>query len=34
LNTLDFAVLFLLPNVIPNAVIGNGNSFKGGAIAP
>jgi uncharacterized membrane protein YcaP (DUF421 family) len=32
LNTLDFVVLFLLSNVVQNAVIGNDNSFSGGAI--
>jgi uncharacterized membrane protein YcaP (DUF421 family) len=32
LNTLDFTVLFLLSNVVQNAVIGNDNSVTGGAI--
>lgn len=32
LNALDFVVLFLLSNVVQNAVIGNDNSFTGGAI--
>ncbi|WP_205862839.1 DUF421 domain-containing protein [Planosporangium thailandense] len=32
LNTLDFTVLFLLSNVVQNAVIGNDTSFSGGAI--
>lgn len=32
LNTLDFVVIFLLSNVVQNAVIGNDNSFSGGAI--
>lgn len=32
LNTLDFAVIFLLSNVVQNAVIGNDTSFSGGAI--
>jgi uncharacterized membrane protein YcaP (DUF421 family) len=32
LNTLDFVVIFLLSNVVQNAVIGNDNSFTGGAI--
>jgi uncharacterized membrane protein YcaP (DUF421 family) len=32
LNTLDFVVLFLLSNVVQNAIIGNDNSFSGGAI--
>jgi len=32
LNTLDFVVLFLLSNVVQNAIIGSDNSFSGGAI--
>ncbi|MBV8948825.1 MAG: DUF421 domain-containing protein [Solirubrobacterales bacterium] len=32
LNTLDFVVVFLLSNVVQNAIIGNDNSFSGGAI--
>ena len=32
LNTLDFVVIFLLSNVVQNAVIGNDNSVSGGAI--
>lgn len=32
LNTLDFVVIFLLSNVVRNAVIGNDTSFSGGAI--
>jgi uncharacterized membrane protein YcaP (DUF421 family) len=32
LSTLDFAVVFLLSNVVQNAVIGNDNSLTGGAI--
>jgi len=32
LNTLDFVVIFLLSNVVQNAVIGNDTSFSGGAI--
>jgi uncharacterized membrane protein YcaP (DUF421 family) len=32
LNTLDFVVIFLLSNVVQNAVIGNDTSFTGGAI--
>lgn len=32
LNTLDFVVIFLLSNVVQNAIIGNDNSFSGGAI--
>jgi uncharacterized membrane protein YcaP (DUF421 family) len=32
LNTLDFVVLFLLSNVVQNAIIGNDDSFTGGAI--
>ncbi|MGC9666117.1 DUF421 domain-containing protein [Planosporangium sp. 12N6] len=32
LNTLDFAVLFLLSNVVQNAIIGSDNSVTGGAI--
>jgi len=32
LNTLDFVVIFLLSNVVQNAVIGNDMSFTGGAI--
>jgi uncharacterized membrane protein YcaP (DUF421 family) len=32
LNTLDFVVIFLLSNVVQNAIIGNDVSFTGGAI--
>ena len=32
LDTLDFVVIFLLSNVVQNAVIGNDTSFTGGAI--
>ncbi len=32
LNTLDFVVIFLLSNVVQNAVIGSDTSFTGGAI--
>ncbi|MFE5097661.1 hypothetical protein ACFRCI_47200 [Streptomyces sp. NPDC056638] len=32
LNTFDFVVIFLLSNVVQNAVIGNDNSLLGGAI--
>ncbi|MGH3375562.1 MAG: DUF421 domain-containing protein [Actinoallomurus sp.] len=32
LNTFDFIVLFLLSNVVQNAIIGNDNSLLGGAI--
>jgi uncharacterized membrane protein YcaP (DUF421 family) len=32
LNTFDFIVLFLLSNVLQNAIIGNDNSVTGGAI--
>ncbi len=32
LNTLDFVVMFLLSNVVQNAIIGNDDSFIGGAI--
>lgn len=32
LNTFDFVVIFLLSNVVQNAVIGNDTSFSGGAI--
>lgn len=32
MNTMDFVVLFLLSNVVQNAVIGADNSFTGGAI--
>ncbi len=32
LSTMDFVVMFLLSNVVQNAVIGNDNSFTGGAI--
>ena len=32
LNTLDFVVIFLLSNVVQNAIIGNDNSVTGGAI--
>jgi uncharacterized membrane protein YcaP (DUF421 family) len=31
-NTFDFAVIFLLSNVVQNAIIGNDNSFLGGVI--
>jgi hypothetical protein len=31
-NTLDFVVIFLLSNVVQNAVIGNDTSFSGGAV--
>ena len=31
-NTFDFTVIFLLSNVVQNAIIGNDNSFLGGAI--
>ncbi|HEX7355892.1 MAG TPA: YetF domain-containing protein [Mycobacteriales bacterium] len=31
-TTFDFAVVFLLSNVVQNAIIGNDNSFLGGAI--
>ena len=32
LNTLDFVVMFLLANVVQNAIIGNDNSVTGGII--
>jgi uncharacterized membrane protein YcaP (DUF421 family) len=32
LNNLDFVVMFLLANVVQNAIIGNDNSVTGGAI--
>jgi uncharacterized membrane protein YcaP (DUF421 family) len=32
LNTLDFVVLFLLSNVVQNAIIGNDTSLSGGII--
>ncbi len=32
LNTFDFIVIFLLSNVVQNAIIGNDNSLLGGAI--
>jgi uncharacterized membrane protein YcaP (DUF421 family) len=32
LNTFDFVVIFLLSNVVQNAIIGNDNSLLGGAI--
>lgn len=32
LNTMDFVVMFLLSNVVQNAIIGNDNSLVGGAI--
>ncbi|HKT02568.1 MAG TPA: YetF domain-containing protein [Rugosimonospora sp.] len=32
LNTFDFVVMFLLSNVVQNAVIGNDNSLLGGAV--
>ncbi|TAM87165.1 MAG: DUF421 domain-containing protein [Jatrophihabitans sp.] len=32
LNTLDFVVMFLLANVVQNAIIGNDNSVTGGVI--
>jgi uncharacterized membrane protein YcaP (DUF421 family) len=32
LNTMDFVVIFLLSNVVQNAIIGNDNSFVGGAV--
>lgn len=32
MNTMDFVVMFLLSNVVQNAVIGPDNSFSGGAI--
>src|ERR1700712_1181009 len=32
LNTMDFVVMFLLSNVVQNAIIGNDDSFVGGAI--
>ncbi|AUG75379.1 hypothetical protein CFP65_0413 [Kitasatospora sp. MMS16-BH015] len=32
LNTFDFVVIFLLSNVVQNAVIGNDNSLLGGVI--
>lgn len=32
MNTMDFVVIFLLSNVVQNAIIGDDNSFLGGAI--
>jgi len=32
LNTFDFVVIFLLSNVVQNAIIGSDNSFSGGVI--
>jgi uncharacterized membrane protein YcaP (DUF421 family) len=32
LNTMDFVVMFLLSNVVQNAIIGNDNSLSGGAV--
>lgn len=32
LNTMDFVVMFLLSNVVQNAIIGNDNSLVGGVI--
>lgn len=32
LNTMDFVVMFLLSNVVQNAIIGNDNSLVGGAV--
>ena len=32
LNTMDFVVMFLLSNVVQNAIIGNDDSFTGGLI--
>lgn len=32
MNTLDFVVMFLLANVVQNAIIGNDNSLTGGVI--
>ena len=32
LSTLDFVVIFLLSNVVQNAIIGNDNSVTGGAV--
>ena len=32
MNTMDFVVMFLLSNVVQNAIIGNDNSFSGGAV--
>lgn len=32
MNSLDFVVMFLLANVVQNAIIGNDNSVTGGAI--
>ena len=32
MNTMDFVVLFLLSNVVQNAIIGDDSSFAGGAI--
>jgi uncharacterized membrane protein YcaP (DUF421 family) len=32
MNTMDFVVMFLLSNVVQNAIIGPDNSFYGGAI--
>lgn len=31
-NTFDFVVIFLLSNIVQNAIIGADNSFTGGAI--
>jgi uncharacterized membrane protein YcaP (DUF421 family) len=32
MNTMDFVVMFLLSNVVQNAIIGPDNSFTGGAV--
>jgi uncharacterized membrane protein YcaP (DUF421 family) len=32
LNTFDFVVIFLLSNVVQNAIIGSDNSLLGGAV--
>jgi uncharacterized membrane protein YcaP (DUF421 family) len=32
MNTMDFVVMFLLSNVVQNAIIGPDNSFSGGAV--
>lgn len=32
MNTMDFVVMFLLSNVVQNAIIGQDNSFSGGAV--
>ena len=32
LNTMDFVVMFLLSNVVQNAIIGNDNSLAGGIV--